>query len=161
MKMRKIKTEGTEFFIALYKDHKLTEFPLIADNPEQLKLTEIYNNDDVRLILFQSPFKTGHGILYWLYFEDPTLTENLDKKILDDSFNDNDFKRSVKTFYQVTECSNCQRKFHTLIIPPGDPYPGNPTLLQEKINHFSEFLRCPSCNSRLRQMVVKIIGEVQ
>ncbi len=155
--MKKIKVENTEFFIET-GNALAPEFPLKVNNPEQLKLLDVYSGSDVRLMLVPSFFKIDYGNLYWLFWIDPKTSDKINEKITHNTFTDNDFLNSVKTFYQITECSNCKRKFDTLIIPPGDPYPGNPKLLAKKIG-LSKFQKCPACNFGLRQMVVKIIGE--
>lgn len=78
----------------------------------------------------------------------------LDLNVEYGTFRDEDFIHSVKTFYQLTRCTVCASKWHTLILDL-DAYFDVPGLAREKLSRATIRL-CPNCGSILRQLVVKI-----
>jgi len=124
---------------------------------------QLPDSSDIRLVLIRSFFRPDSADIYYLYWNDGSDLDILDRKVEQGTYTDDDFKNSVKTLYQQTVCANCHSKWDTLIIPPGDPYLGAPGLLESKIKAKADsgaFKICPHCGARLRQMVVKIFQDV-
>jgi len=112
---------------------------------------------DIRVVVFERMLQRKRGDVYYLFWGDGTDLDALDKRILAGTYTDEDFSQSARTVYQVTECSQCRSRWETLVVQPGDPYPGAPGLLQRKISGM-RFALCPTCGAVFRQMVAKILG---
>ena len=159
--MNKVQAEGTAYIYFDRADEvpRATAMGLRVEGLDPFMVEQLPNSTDVRLALVRSFFRPEAADVYYLYWDDGSDLDALDAKVERGAYTDDDFRNSVKTLYQRTVCANCQSQWDTLIIPPGDPYPGAPRLLQEKIRVRAargSFKACPRCGARLRQMVVKI-----
>jgi len=154
--MKEIIAERTSY-IYLYQDDKIPE----SINKYKVRgksdfMTDRFKDDqDIRVVLIQSFLKPDIIDVYYLFWNDGTDLKKLDEIVRNGTFTDAQFKNAVKTTYQRTTCFECSTVWHTLVIPPGDPYLGHPGLYDKKYA-LSTFLDCPECKSSLRQMVVKI-----
>jgi hypothetical protein len=122
------------------------------------RLTTGHEMSDVRLGLDRS-LRPGLAITYYLHWDDGRDLNALDRRVEEDTYNDEDFKHSAKTHHARTLCFTCHLKWDTLVMDGGDPYYGARHLLQEKITSH-RILRCPNCGASLRQLVVKIFDSV-
>ena len=59
------------------------------------------------------------------------------------------------SMYQETFCLMCDRRWHTLVVPPPPTYVGVPGLYERKLRMF-QILLCPNGGAHLRQLVVHI-----
>ncbi|TKD10030.1 hypothetical protein [Polyangium fumosum] len=165
MKMRLIGPEGLDPFV--YCSHGTPvpsegdvvmgyEIRYGAQEYIRRKLNHLLN---IRLILVPWGRNSTVALIYLLHWETEAETIGLDEKVFSDRYTDSDFEGSVRTVYSNTICFSCKRQWHTLIMPPGDYYPGRGSdMFYEKVAK-REILRCPGCGSSLRQLVVKIIEE--
>jgi len=90
---------------------------------------------------------------------------DIDVRVAQGSYTGTVFTNAVLTVYQDTFCTKCGYIWHTLIIPSDNPYLDdrgvfNHELFRTKIVQ-SKILTCPTCHASLRQLVVKIFGEVE
>src|SRR5262249_6448827 len=111
---------------------------------------QLEKSRDIRLILVPRWLHPTAGDVYYLYWDDDSDLEQLDDKIRQDIFTDENFQNSVKTLYQQTICFNCHNIWKTLVIPTGDPNHGGAKLEQAKISNKSTrnaFKRCPNCGA--------------
>jgi hypothetical protein len=159
--MREIRPEGTPYFYftatdqlpgTSYRDMQLSNF-------DPFMRTALPAAKDCRLVLVKSQFLAGRALVYFLHWDDGTDLLAVDRRVERNAFTDDDFRRSVKTEYQVTRCDSCKRRWHTLVIPPGDPYDDAPGLYEEKLRTHHLIERCPACNTYFRQLVVKIFAD--
>lgn len=158
--MKKIKAENTTF-IYLFSTDRLSdainaELNIDVKDIDTEITRKLARGIDTRVILVENIFKSRNYNVYYLYWDDETKLDLLDIKVANDSFTDRDFKYSVKTQYQKTNCFNCHLVWDTLIMPPGDPYLGSPGLMEKKVRD-KKLLKCPNCKSSFRQLVVKIL----
>jgi hypothetical protein len=156
-----VTTEGTTFFYLTGFDDEssIDSSGLFVTIQDRAAFSRVRQLCDVRAAVFESMLRRGRGNVYYLYWRDNRDLSELDQRVGTSSYTDEDFVTSVKTIYQNTLCDRCRASWNTLVIPPGDPYPGAPGLLEKKISS-SKFVPCPRCGASLRQMVVKIFGEV-
>jgi hypothetical protein len=121
-------------------------------------LAGYYRGKDRRLVIFENPVNRRIGWFYALYWPGAIDLSALDHRVARGAYTDADFAPSVRTVFQQTHCAVCKRVWPTLVIPPGDPYPGAPGLLEHK-GAAATYRSCPACRSSLRQLVVKIFDE--
>lgn len=157
--MHWISAEGTKFIYLLGPEdpEQVTASGVIVPMPEPSILALLRGLRDVRVVVFESMLRHGRGHIYYLFWRDCPDLSLIDKRVLDGSYSDADFETSVKTVHQETWCDQCGTRWHTLVIPPGDPYPNAPGLLEKKVAA-STFERCPACGLPFRQMAVKVLG---
>ena len=120
-------------------------------------LETVANSKYARIAWFSShfpPFKDWAYILVWQ--DDSDLIE-LERKIANGSYNDEDFSHAFRTEYHELKCRQCGEKSGALVIDPGDPYPGNTGLHRQKIARLNVKV-CPFCKSSFGQLVVKVLG---
>jgi hypothetical protein len=163
--MKEIETDNTKFVY----------FPKTGDLPEATVLDmqvlglpflhsvwdEIVLNDftDMRLILMKYSFQPDVWRIHFLNWDDGSNLEILDEKVAQDTFTDKDFKNAVITTFGRTKCFKCNWEGHTLVFFTSEAYIGVPELEQQKMKERKSrngFKVCPSCGSKLRQMVIKI-----
>jgi len=122
-------------------------------------------DDDVRMVLrprFRAPDSAD---VYYLYWSEGGRARDIDVRVTQGGYTGTDFTNAVLTIYQATFCTKCGYVWHTLIIPPDNPYLDdrgvfNHELFRTKIVQ-SKILTCPTCHASLRQLVVKIFGQVE
>lgn len=155
-----IQAEGTRFYYLPAAEDlatiRLGELAVEEVHDPELA-ARIRRCPDVRMVVFEHWAQRSHGLAYYLFWSSNPDLEVLDRRVLAGTYTDADFSGSVKTRYQDTFCSQCESRWHTLIMDGGDAYPGAPGLAQRKFG-MSRFLLCPACRSSLRQAVVKIMG---
>jgi hypothetical protein len=154
-----VQSEGTRFcYLPAAEDLATIRLgELAVEMPDPELAARIRRCPDVRMVVFENMLKRGHGLVYYLFWSGSPDLEALDRRVLAGTYTDADFAGSVRTVYQETFCSECGARWQTLIMRPGDPYPGAPGLEQRKLE-MSKFSLCPACRSILRQAVVKILG---
>jgi hypothetical protein len=131
----------------------------LRDYIDSLTTMEKYlgSSPDVRLVLIHSPFHPNTADVHYLYWNDGTDLDALDRRVEEDTFADTDFRNSIKTHFNRTWCSVCRYIWDTLVFDSVDPYAGAPGLLQEKMTGF-DYLKCPNCGAPFRIWVVKVFG---
>jgi hypothetical protein len=114
-----------------------------------------------RLVLIPSGVKTSTLIIYFLYWLEDINLEELDLRIENASFNDDDFKTAVATTFGKLKCSHCGWEGYTLVMRLGDAYVAISQLEDKKLKFLGEdkIKKCPNCGSSLRQLVVKVFPE--
>jgi len=157
--MHKTQAEGTAFWYLTGNGDpsEMTSTGLSVHAPDPGIVARVRQAPDVRLVVFERMLKRTQGDVYYLHWNNGQDLVALDQRVIAGTYTDADFAASVKTTYQVTRCDACGSEWQTLVIPPGDPYPGAPGLLQRKIVA-SKIELCPACRGVLRQAVVKILG---
>lgn len=159
--MYTVKAEGTKMFYLLGSEESsdLMSLDLSVSMPEPDALRRIRQSLDVRLVVFESMLRRGRGNVYYMYWKNGKNLDDLDQRVASETYREEDFVDSVKTVFQESRCDRCGSRWRTLVIPPGDPYPGAPGLIERKIA-MSKFVACPNCEASFRQMVVKVLGPV-
>lgn len=155
--MKEIEAEHTEYTYFGRTDEipNVLANGLKVRNIDSFMLDVLRSSQDTRLVVIKNFFEPKIGDIYYLYWDDRSNLDELDSKVENNRYADQDFTNSVKTVFQWTECLDCRQRWPTLVIPPGDPYRGAPGLLEQKIKR-AKFKQCPNCNAALRQMVVKL-----
>ena len=115
---------------------------------------ELFNQDDVRPILIVTLWNPHLADLNYLYWNNGQNLDELDRKVIQNKFTEDDFAYSVITRYQQTRCFECNWAGHTLVIDDWH-YFRTPGLSTLKIRQ-NKILQCPNCQNSLRQLVVKI-----
>lgn len=156
--MKEVSAEGTRFYYFGKSEDPDTASGLDLEfaPPAPQVMTKVSKSTDVRGALFASMLRPGRGNFYFLHWSKGQDLDDLDRRVENGSYSDEDFSASIKTVYQDTFCE-CHRSWPTLVVPPGDPYPGAPGLLERKITD-QNFKRCP-CGVPFRQMVVKVFED--
>ena len=154
--MKKIKVEEIDLFYLMPGDESslLDNPPIKIEDLDRLLKPELFNPNDFRVILVITPFYFNRATLNYLYWNNGQDLKELDVKVAENNFTENDFKASVITRYQKTRCSNCETWWDTLRIIE-DNYFRTPGLSTTKVRQ-SNFIECPNCGASLRQLVVKI-----
>jgi hypothetical protein len=154
--MREVSAEGTRFYyFGQAEDPGVgVGLELQVEPPASAVMEKIAKSEDVRPALFVSMLNPNRGHIYFLHWCNGQDLDDLDQRVEKGEYSDADFSQSIKTVYQDTWCDKCNRSWPTLVVPPGDPYPGAPGLMERKIAS-RNFARCP-CGAPFRQMVVKI-----
>ncbi|MBZ8182750.1 hypothetical protein [Oscillatoria salina] len=160
--MKQIKVEEIELLYLTSDDLLLLSSNQIFLNNAQIEIEdlsyrlkpELFNQDDVRPIVVILPFKANFGNLNYFYWNNKPNLKELDLKVTQNNFTENDFEASVITRYQKTRCSNCGCWWDTLVVDEWN-YFRTPGLGTAKIRQ-SKFKECPNCGESLRQCVVMI-----
>ena len=158
--MKEVRAEGTSYFY-IASGNALAAARASLGTFEVPSYVEgrLDTAEDFRLVAVRNPLRRDKFLPYLLFWSQPLPLAELDQRVEAGTYGDADFASSIKTSYQVTLCGNCGRRWHTLVAPAGDPYLGAPGLMERKLAAAS-VLTCPSCNSSLRQLVVKIFEEL-
>lgn len=157
--MRLVSAEGTTFYYFSPSENWAPPAGMrtLGQPPERV-MEQIRMGGAIRLAAFVPALDQMSVVPYFLFWPTDTDLASLDSRVRDGGQTDADFEGSVRTVYQHTHCSSCGQRWHTLVIPAGDPYPGAPGLLQRKIAN-NQYLRCPNCKSSLRQLVVCVFHD--
>lgn len=156
--MKSITAEGAPFiYFARGEDvSKVGELGLDIPLLEPFMSKRLEGLPQVRLILVPHRPGVRSADAYYLHWNDGRNLDELDRKVELGTYTDDDFAPSIMSRYQHTWCRNCDRRWHTLIVPP-DIYIGVGDLFQRKIGvRRSDFKNCPACKGSLRQMVIQI-----
>src|SRR5262245_11088811 len=117
--MREIRPEGTPYFYFSAVD------PVPGESYQGMRLSyfDLFMRDqfpdatDVRLVLVPSRFRAKEIWVYFLHWDDGIDLIELDHRVENGASNDDDFRHSAKTVYQITRCDYCGRGWHALVIP--------------------------------------------
>ena len=189
--MKLIKVEEIEFFYTFPEGDLIKEETTLINNlviPEsqnwynrRLKgfaskqlIEIIQNGTDTRLAIFginiRPPIKKEYDAyqthcLFWTN-KDINLKE-LDQKIKDDSYTDEDFRNAVIAKVQYTFCRHCRNKYIALVydkeiyismyIPKHIPLSDN---YYKKIDMIKT-IRCPNCNEFIGLFVLRFFDQVE
>ncbi len=148
------------------KNESLSSEILKQDSVDSASLKQLWEDilssqaHTFRLVLIPSSF-TKTMYLYFLYWLADENLEELDQRVESNSFNDDDFKTAVATTFGKLKCSYCGWEGYTLVMRLGDAYVAMSQLEEDKLKLISDddIKKCPNCNSRLRQLVLKIFPE--
>lgn len=152
--MKKIKVEEIDLFYLMPGDESS-----LLDNPpvkiRGLVKPKLLNQDDVRTILItHDPLFSYEATVDYLYWPNGQDLKELDAKVAENKFTENDFKASIITRYQKHWCSACDDYFDALVIDDFNDF-RKPGMSKKKI--WQSLIRdCPYCGAGLRQLVVKI-----
>jgi hypothetical protein len=123
-------------------------------------VTETLQRPDVRLAFFEWRFTSApHGwmpqFLVWATQRD--LNE-IDSRVAQGTHGEDDFADSIKAEAQrhLTRCFECGASHPALVVDLGNPYPGAPELMGNKVRVFAG-KRCPNCGHPLRQVVALLL----
>ena len=158
--MRQVQAEGTRFlYLTKGEDiNSLNESELTLSGSLPEETAAVLESNDVRLTVFERMLRRKQGGPYFLLWQDGRDLNEVDARVTEGSYTDADFAAALRTTYQETTCDDCGTASKSLVIPPGDPYPGAPGLQERKIAS-ARFARCPRCRAAFRQMVVKTFGQ--
>ena len=191
--MKLIKAEEIEFFYIFPEDDLIKEETtlinslVIPDSQNRINqrlggftskqlIEKLQNGTDTRLAIFRIntqlpfPLKDGYDAyqahcLFWTN-KDINLKE-LDQKIKDDSYTDEDFSSAVITHLQYVYCRHCHNKYIALVcdkeiymymyIPRRVPLSDN---YYKKIDMIKT-IRCPNCNEFTGLFVLRFFDKVE
>jgi hypothetical protein len=135
----------------------LEVFDLKIYDLSHFRRLELKIEADVRLILIIAPWDINKATLNYLYWNNNQNLEELDNRVENNTWMDEDFYASIITRYQKTKCFNCERTWNTLVTDELSYLGGGLELPTIKFRQFSQNIKpCPHCGSSLRQSVVKI-----
>jgi hypothetical protein len=139
------------------------------------------NSSNTRLAIFKIPLpqqtKEPYKKILWgevpyclIWPNDDIDLLDLDQKVKDNNFADEDFAFSIKAHIQRGACLNCHNEYLTLSVDSTDYYfaldkNGKPdtskySLLTDKLKKLNT-KRCPNCNAPFSFIVVKILGHCE
>jgi len=113
---------------------------------------------NVRFVLIPTVLKKGTVYASYLHWETADETAEIDKVVDEDRYTDADFEKSVRAVYSCHICFGCQRRWHALIMDPGELYLPARGLSEKKLTSRKP-KQCPACGAPPRQFVVMIIEE--
>ena len=154
--MKKITVEEIELFYLMPGDESsLVDNPPIKIRGLGALKPELLNQDDVRTILItHEPLFSYEATVYYLYWNNGQDLKELDLKVAENNFTENDFKASIITRYQKHWCSACDGYFDALVIDDWNGF-RKPGMSRDEI--WQSLIRdCPYCGASLRQFLVKI-----
>lgn len=191
--MKLVKAEEIEFFYIFPEDDLIKEETTLINNltlpkspdfqnlpigkyvPEKLIKT-LQNGTDTRLAIYTKSIRKVHSIkdffyayetrcLFWTN-KDINLKE-LDQKIREDSYTDEDFHSAVIAHVQYAFCRHCRNKYIALVcdkeiymsmyIPKHIPLSDN---YYKKIDMIKT-IRCPNCNEFIGLFVLRFSDKVE
>jgi hypothetical protein len=156
--LQNVEAEGTEFY---YDDHcsytNLDRDTLIYSN----NLLDLVMKDELLDIcrpVLTKYHREGKFLLDYLYWLDHTSMKDVDEKVKNSTYTDNDFSSSIKTqFVKNLVCFNCDREYPgALIIAPDAIYYKNYKLGDTKRRSFIEDDRncnCVNCDNNFTLLV--------
>ena len=199
--MKLIKAEEIEFFYIFPEDDLVKEETTLINNlimPEnrvnlpmgrytsKQLIETLQNGTDTRLAIFRIntqlplPLKDGYDAyqthcLFWTN-KDINLKE-LDQKIKDDSYTDEDFSSAVIARLQYAFCRHCHNKYIALVcddeiytsmyfinIPKRVPWRDYCNKLNNYCNKkrgMIKIIRCPNCNELIGLFVLRFFDKVE
>lgn len=157
--MIEIRAEGYPFAYVTAKLASQFRMPSIPEFEEGLGET-----DYSRIVFWHKRFSMW--VPYVLFWPEPKDLGALDRMVVNGQFDDTDFENTFRTNVHDLTCFECYSRFSTLVIDGADPYLaygdkslGDPELHRRK-REKAKALNCPKCDGSLRQLVVKIIREL-
>ena len=193
--MKLIKAEEIEFFYIFPEDDLVKEETTLINNlimPEnrvnlpmgrytsKQLIETLQNGTDTRLAIFRIntqlplPLKDGYDAyqthcLFWTN-KDINLKE-LDQKIKDDSYTDEDFRSAVIAHVQYAFCRHCHNKYIALVCDDDIyMYMYFPIALAKHISYqdyyynktgMIKIVRCPNCNEFIGLFVLRFFDKVE
>ena len=193
--MKLIKAEEIEFFYIFPEDDLIKEETTLINNlimPENRAnlpmgryaskqlIETLQNGTDTRLAIFRIntqlplPLKDGYDAyqthsLFWTN-KDINLKE-LDQKIKDDSYTDEDFRNAVIAHVQYAFCRHCHNKYIALVCDDVIyMYMYFPIALAKHISYqdyyynktgMIKIVRCPNCNEFIGLFVLRFFDKVE
>ncbi|OCG57201.1 hypothetical protein A9G42_07390 [Gilliamella sp. Nev6-6] len=188
--MKWIKAEGVNFKYIFPNDDIMkeegelfrTNITLLGEkiNPSFDFYKTLQSGVNTRLAIFKNyRLKTLRGDYIPLYDtpyciiwpDDVNLTE-LDKKVANGCFSDEDFSRSIRArMVKIVLCRNCRAEYMGLVVDSSEVYTVETEktnfdyrlgseLLDKKIKNY-KFKKCPNCNSPFTIYVAKIFYECE
>ena len=191
--MKLIKAEEIEFFYTFPEDDLIKEETTLINNltlpnspnwPNQPMggyVTEqfiktLQNGTDTRLAIFKKSRRMLHSVKDFLYAYDTRCLfwtnkdinlKELDQKIKDDRYTDEDFRSAVIAKVQYTFCRHCRNKYIALVydkeiyismyIPKHIPLSDN---YYKKIDMIKT-IRCPNCNEFIGLFVLRFFDKIE
>lgn len=156
---KSIKAETTEFIYWDNFDYEISDNILVSNDAKK------YVSPDELLKVcrpvFTEYYKKGIFMLDYLFWIDSTDITNVDLKVENNTFQDIDFERSVKTYFlNNLTCFSCGKVYKgALSVDPVLIYPNNFGLRDKKlkmINEENKTLRCHNCGNRFTSKVLHI-----
>ncbi len=195
--MKLIKAEEIEFFYIFPEDDFIKEETtlinslVIPDSQNRINqrlggftskqlIEKLQNGTDTRLAIFRIntqlplPLKDGYDAyqthcLFWTN-KDINLKE-LDQKIKDDSYTDEDFRSAVIAHVQYAFCRHCHNKYIALVCDDEIyMYMYFPIALAKHISYqdyyynktgMIKIVRCPNCNELIGLFVLRFFDKVE
>ena len=193
--MKLIKAEEIEFFYIFPEDDLIKEETTLINNlimPENRAnlpmgryaskqlIETLQNGTDTRLAIFRIntqlplPLKDGYDAyqthcLFWTN-KDINLKE-LDQKIKDDSYTDEDFRNAVIAHVQYAFCRHCHNKYIALVCDDDIyMYMYFSIALAKHISYkdyyynktgMIKIIRCPNCNELIGLFVLRFFDKVE
>ena len=193
--MKLIKAEEIEFFYIFPEDDLIKEETTLINNlimPENRAnlpmgryaskqlIETLQNGTDTRLAIFRIntqlplPLKDGYDAyqthcIFWTN-KDINLKE-LDQKIKDDSYTDEDFRSAVIAHVQYAFCRHCHNKYIALVCDDEIyMYMYFPIALAKHISYqdyyynktgMIKIVRCPNCNELIGLFVLRFFDKVE
>ena len=193
--MKLIKAEEIEFFYIFPEDDLIKEETTLINNliiPENRAnlpmgryaskqlIETLQNGTDTRLAIFRIntqlplPLKDGYDAyqthcLFWTN-KDINLKE-LDQKIKDDSYTDEDFRNAVIAHVQYAFCRHCHNKYIALVCDDDIyMYMYFSIALAKHISYqdyyynktgMIKIVRCPNCNELIGLFVLRFFDKVE
>ncbi len=193
--MKLIKAEEIEFFYIFPEDDLIKEETTLINNlimPENRAnlpmgryaskqlIETLQNGTDTRLAIFRIntqlplPLKDGYDAyqthcIFWTN-KDINLKE-LDQKIKDDSYTDEDFRSAVIAHVQYAFCRHCHNKYIALVCDDEIyMYMYFPIALAKHISYqdyyynktgMIKIVRCPNCNEFIGLFVLRFFDKVE
>ena len=133
-----------------------------VESPPAIMQSIVASANDIRAIIVRGLPQLGRAYVHYLYWYRGANLEELDKGILASGDVDTYFQDVVITRYQRTICTDgCRERWHSLVIPHSGAFIANPPQLNLANLEEIPILSCPSCGTKIRQLVVKIFGKAE
>ena len=195
--MKLIKAEEIEFFYTFPEDDLIKEETTLINNltlpnspnwPNQPMggyVTEqfiktLQNGTDTRLAIFKKSRRMLHSVKDFLYAYDTRCLfwtnkdinlKELDQKIKDDRYTDEDFRSAVITRLQYVYCRRCHNEnialvcdheiYETMYLPIAFAKHISDSHYYVKKIHMIEIGRCPDCNEPIGIHVARFFDKVE
>ncbi|WP_426482404.1 hypothetical protein [Chryseobacterium sp. R2ACT005] len=156
---KSIKAENTEFIYWDNFDYQINDNILVSNDAKKYVSSEELLK--ICRPVFTEYYKKGVFMLDYLFWIDFTDITNVDLKVENNTFQDIDFERSVKTYFvNDLTCFSCGKVYKgALSVDPGLIYPNNFGLRDKKlkmINEENKTLQCHNCGNRFTSKVLHI-----
>ncbi len=161
--MIEIEIKGRKQFLFQVEEEISTEiddgdvkwtFPTIPDVMKK----HVAETQNIRIIAARGVPDWGRGYIFYVYWYDEKSIATHEDQITETTFQD-----TVVLEYATSKCSNCQKWWHTLMLPRATPFAADPIELnwkqleQGKVN----IQTCPNCGFDFRQPVIMVIASVE
>ncbi|MEN5307141.1 hypothetical protein ABE425_06460 [Chryseobacterium cucumeris] len=152
-------TENTEFIYWDNFDYQINDSILVSNNAKKYR-----SSDELLKIcrpVFTIHYKKGIFMLDYLFWIDNINICDIDYKVKNNTFQDIDFERSVKTYFvDHLRCFTCGKVYKgALSVDPAMVYPNNFGLRDKKlkmINEEDKTIRCHQCGNSFTSKVLHV-----